>query len=96
LTIKRTSDAAASQAPLHTDQALFSTFEVERLSSPALFGDFVVLRDPYRHYIALNAYSIAAQQYFTDRNSRHQYKFVGNGARYMDTLSLHSTHERQI
>ena len=61
-----------------------------------MFGDFVVLRDPYSHYIAPNVYSVAVQQCFTNWNTLHQYKFVGNGARYMDTLSLYSTRERQI
>jgi len=69
-------------------QAMFQSFST--VPAAAMSDSFQIVHNPYSQYVVPTMYSVSAQQRIRNWDTAINYSFVGNGARYMQTLSLHT------
>jgi hypothetical protein len=62
----------------------------------AMFDSFQIVHNPYSQYVVPTMYSVSDQQRIRNWDTAINYSFVGNGARYMQTLSLHTVLSRPM
>ena len=75
-------------------QAMFQSFST--VPAAAMFDNFQIVRNPYSQYVVPTMYSLSDQQRIRNWDTASNYSFVGNGASYMQTLSLHTVFSRPM
>ena len=75
-------------------QAMFQSFST--VPAAALFDSFQIVHNPYSQYVVPTMYSVSDQQRIRNWDTAINYSFIGNGARYMQTLSLHTVLSRPM